>query len=116
MSRARGLVLQNALAKYLARWWPLAESIGSGRPGTDVVNTPGVVWECKTPRRFDPFTWAVQAAGHARESEIPVTVYWPDGVGARRPEMALAIVTMDTMMRLLQDAGYTPDKGDAQSE
>jgi hypothetical protein len=104
MSRNRGLDLQNALARYLAAWWPSAESAGAGRPGSDVLGTPGIVWECKTPRRFDPFVWAKQAAGHARAGELPVCVYWPDGVGERRPELALAIVPLPELVALLADS------------
>jgi hypothetical protein len=101
MSRGRGLVLQNALAAYLRQWWPSAESAGAGRPGTDVLGTPGIVWENKTPRRFEPFAWAKQAAGHARNGELPVCVYWPDGVGGRRPELALAILPLPSLVELL---------------
>jgi len=107
VSRARGLALQNALARYLATWWPSAESAGAGRPGSDVLGTPGIVWENKTPRRFDPYAWAVQAAGHAKRGELPVCVYWPDGVGNRRPELALAIVPLPELVSLLlRPEGY----------
>lgn len=116
MSRARGLVLQNALARYLAAWWPLAESAGAGRPGTDVTNTPGIVWENKTPRRFDPYEWTLQAATHARNGQAAVTVYWPDKVGARRPELAIAMMPMPTLMRLLTEAGYTPEPGKSSND
>lgn len=104
MSRERGLALQNALARYLAAWWPSAESAGAGRQGSDVLGTPGIVWENKTPRRFDPFDWAKQAEGHRRvDGDLAVCVYWPDGVGARRPELALAIVSLPELVALLTD-------------
>ena len=109
MSRSRGLVLQNALARYLTAWWPHAESAGAGRPGTDVLGTPGIVWENKTPRDFDPFTWAKQAAGHARNGELPVCVYWPDRVGERRPELALAIIPLPMLLYLFSQGGWAPD-------
>jgi hypothetical protein len=101
MSRDRGLRLQNALARYLSAWWPSAESAGAGRPGSDVLGTPGIVWENKTPRRFDPYVWAVQAAGHAERGELPVCVYWPDGVGDRRPELALGILPLPQLVALI---------------
>jgi len=101
VSRDRGLELQRALARYLSAWWPSAESTPNGRPGSDVLGTPGIVWENKTPRRFDPFAWTVQAALHSRRGELPVCVYWPDGVGMRRPELALAIVPLPDMVALL---------------
>ena len=112
VSRSRGLVLQNALARYLTAWWPHAESAGAGRPGTDVLGTPGIVWENKTPRRFDPFAWSNQAHLHAKRGEIPVCVYWPDGVGMRRPEFALAIVPLPLLLDVLEEAGIAPKRED----
>jgi hypothetical protein len=103
MSRNRGLDLQNVLARYLAvSGWPSAESAGAGRPGSDVLGTPGIVWENKTPRRFNPYAWAAQAARHVRRGELPVCVYWPDGVGERRPELALAIVPLPEIVKLIR--------------
>lgn len=110
MSIDRGMVLQRALAAYLRTWWPAARPAERGRSEPDVLNTPGVVWENKTPRRFNPFTWAKQAAGYVKAGhpDIPVVVYWPDGVGRQRPELALAITPLPIMMRLLEDAGRIP--------
>lgn len=114
VNRARGNRLQNALAAYLARWWPHAESAGAGRNGTDVIGTPGVVWECKTAtdfkRDFRPAAWTQQAAGHARPGDIPVTVYFPPGIGKENTSIALAIVPLHVLMRLLVDGAYAPEE------
>ena len=104
MSRDRGIRLQNALARYLTAWWPSAESAGSGRPGTDILGTPGIVWECKTAREFRPAEWVRQArshAGHLGWPDLPVTVYWPDGVGEGSPECAMAIMPLPELAELL---------------
>jgi len=109
MSRDRGIRLQNALARYLTAWWPSAESAGSGRPGSDILGTPGVVWECKTAREFRPAEWVRQARGHVRAEPapaLPVTVYWPDGVGEGSPEAAMAILSLPRLACLLDEAGY----------
>ncbi len=119
MSDARGRKLQNALAAYLTAWWPHAESAGAGRQGTDVLGTPGVVWECKTARDwkrdFRPLAWVRQAQEHARPPRgiapvppVPVVVYFPDGIGEANTANTLAIVPVHVLMRLLQEAGYTP--------
>jgi hypothetical protein len=114
VSRDRGIRLQNALARYLTAWWPSAESAGSGRPGSDILGTPGVVWECKTAREFRPAEWVRQARGHARAAEesnvgdLPVTVYWPDGVGEGSPEAVMGILPLPELIELLVAAGYTP--------
>lgn len=108
MSRARGNALQNALARYLANWWPLAESTGAGRQGSDVLGTPGVVWECKTAdnfkRDFRPQAWIKQAQGHG--GNVPVVVYFPRGIGEQNTANALAIVPLHVQVQLLKEAGY----------
>jgi len=110
MSDARGRALQNALAAYLRRWWENAESAGAGRQGSDVLGTPGVVWECKTARNFKadfrPVQWVEQSKQHRRNGELPVTVYFPNGVGVAQTEHALAIVPLHVQMQLLKEAGY----------
>lgn len=120
MSRARGNALQNALARYLARWWEHAESAGAGRNGTDVLGTPGVVWECKTAsefkRDFRPAAWVAQSKTHAGElaavgfdsQQVPVVVYFPPGIGELNTANTLAIMPLHVLMRVLTEAGYTP--------
>jgi hypothetical protein len=124
VSRARGNALQNALARYLARWWEHAESAGAGRNGSDVVGTPGVVWECKTAsdfkRDFRPAAWVRQSAGHrpdgakGRLAAVPVVVYFPPGVGGLSVDHAMAIMPMHVLMQLLEQAEYTPAQREAQ--
>ena len=113
MTRDRGNRLQNALAAYLTRWWEHAESAGAGRNGTDVLGTPGVVWEAKTAvdfkRDFRPAAWAKQSMQHRHiTDDVPVVVYFPPGIGALQTDHALAIVPMHVLMRLLTEAQYTP--------
>jgi hypothetical protein len=126
VTRARGNALQNALARYLSAWWPHAESAGAGRNGSDVLGTPGVVWECKTAvdfkRDFRPAAWVRQSMGfkpnqaHSEalaaslSRDLPIVVYFPPGVGETRTEHAMAIVPLHVMMQVLQEAGYAPAK------
>lgn len=121
MTRARGNRLQNALADYLARWWPAAESAGAGRQGTDVLGTPGVVWECKTAvefkRDFRPAAWVSQSRAHAADTgSVPIVVYFPPGVGAGTTEHALAFVPLHVMMLLLTGAGFAVDPDEDKEE
>lgn len=112
MSRARGLVLQNALARYLTTWFPHAESAGAGRQGSDILGTPGIVWECKTAREFRPLEWCRQAKRHPVTEVpgwgmvVPVTVYWPDGLGEQSAGAAIAMMPLADMVALLTEAGY----------
>jgi hypothetical protein len=110
VSRARGLALQNALARYLAAWWPSAESAGAGRPGSDVLGTPGIVWENKTGAEFRIFEWVKQCKSHAWADQVPVTVYWPRAVGKQTPEAAMAILPLPVLVGLLAAAGYAGER------
>ena len=95
---------QNWLARLCVKaGWEHAESAGSGRNGTDVLNTPGYVWENKTAREFRPVEWTRQAAVHARDGDIPVTVYWPNGVGEESPHKALMILPLTTGLQMLAE-------------
>lgn len=122
MTRARGNRLQNALARYLVPWYPHAESAGAGRNGTDVLGTPGVVWECKTAaefkRDFRPAAWVAQSKMHAAgalEPPVPVVVYFPPGIGEQNTSNTLAIVPMHVLMRLLTEAEYASKPEEAAS-
>jgi len=109
VSRDRGIRLQNALARYLTQWWPHAESAGSGRPGTDILGTPGIVWECKTAGSGNRNIgqWINQAKGHApNPSVISVVVYYPPGVGEMLTSRSVAMLPLADAINLLNMAGY----------
>jgi hypothetical protein len=118
MSRDRGHALQRATAAYLARWWPHCESTPNGRPGRDILGTPGVWWEVKTSLKGtspagvvrQAETGALQAAikERARAVDVAAVVYWPPGVGARRPEEAIVMMSLPELMHLLEAAEYAP--------
>lgn len=112
MSKDRGLDLQNGLARYLQHWWPGARSVGAGRPGTDVEGIPGVAWENKTAARFEPLAFVRQARWHVQNStDVPIVVYWPQGVGEQSADSTLAFTPLAFMVQLLLDAGYGPAAG-----
>jgi len=124
VSRARGLALQNALARYLQAWWPHAESAGTGRNGRDILGTPGVAFENKTSFAGTSPRAALKQAVDNAGGDIPALVYWPPrdknspserGVGARRPHEAIAMLPLPTLMWLLESAGYAPARKDQAS-
>jgi hypothetical protein len=109
VTRDRGHVLQRATAAYLSRWWPNCESTPNGRPGRDILGTPGVWWEVKTSFKGKRMPEVVRdAASAAGERDLPVVVYWPPGVGAGRPGSAIAILPLPSLMELLSAAEYAP--------
>jgi hypothetical protein len=107
MSKDRGVRAQHWLARYLqTQGWPHAEVVGSGRKGSDLLGTPGIVWENKTANTFRPVEWVRQAKAHSWSDQVPVVVYWPNGVGEQTPDAAMGIVPLPVLAGLLAAAGY----------
>ena len=107
MSKARGLDLQNRLAEYLAaNGWPSAQSVGSGRPGADILGTPGLAWENKTADEFRVLEFCRQARANAMALDVPIVAYWPRGSGALSVASIPTILPMVWTVRLLRGAGY----------
>jgi hypothetical protein len=110
VSRDRGVRAPHWITRYLSdHGWPHAEATGSGRRGTDIQGTPGIVWEVKTAREFRPGEWVRQARTHAWADQVPVVVYLPDRVGERTPEAAMCILPLPVLTGLLRAAGYGSD-------
>lgn len=123
MTRARGLALQAAWAEWIRPWFPRARSTPNGVGGTDVQNTPGIFWEVKTIRntadkttagvgaggrnRFNPRAWVASAAARADTGQLPIGVFFPEGIGEKRPELAIGLLRAPDLMKLLERAGYT---------
>jgi hypothetical protein len=110
---ARGAETQRTVAGYLAaHGWPYATDAGSGRQGTDVLNTPGLVWEVKARRNFDLPASLRQASRHG--PGLPLVVVRPDGFGPTMITSWGLILPFGRGIELLHDAGYgDPVKGDA---
>lgn len=107
MSKGRGLDLQNKLAAYLANaGWPAAQSVGAGRPGVDILGTPGVAWENKTADEFRILEFVAQARANAGELDVPIVAYWPRGSGAMSVAHIPTIIPMLWTVRLLRSSGY----------
>ena len=108
MSVDKGKRVPKLHAAYLQTWWPLAEANPNGRNGRDILGTPGVWFEDKTPQAFRPAAFIAQAAkGAATADEVPVVTYWPKGVWADI-DKTIAMMPTPWLMRLLQEAKYTP--------
>jgi hypothetical protein len=119
MSRDRGNRAAAWVATYLTRWWPHAEKTPNGRPGADVLGTPGVAWEVKTSATWRN-EWLGQVAGYTahtcqddhegpcRGFLLPVLVYLPPGMGEKSVAHAQAVMPLHVLMQVLTEAGYAP--------
>ena len=111
MSRGKGNAAPAWVAAYLQPWYPGCEKTPNGRPGRDILGTPGVAVEVKTSAEWRPHAWVKQAARYALPGELALLVYLPPGCGERAVGDAMAIVPVAAIMPLLVAAGYAPEPG-----
>jgi hypothetical protein len=107
VSRSKGNRAPGWLAAYLLPWFPTAEPVPNGRPGRDVLGTPGIAFEVKTTAKWSHKALA-QAARYAAAGELAVVVYYPPGCGEGHTGDALAILPVRELMPLAVAAGYAP--------
>ena len=110
MTRARGHALQHATASvFAAAGWVHAESTPNGRPGRDILGIPGIYVEIKTSFAGTSPGAVVQDTACKAGGDLPLIWYWPPGVGARRPDLAVVMMPPAAALRLLREAGYGPE-------
>lgn len=103
--KRRGAETQRIVAEALRRdGWPFAEATGAGLQGVDITGTPGLAFEVKARRDFDPKAAMRQAIAHA--SGVPIVVVRPDGMGPTTVDDWPAILPFHVLRRLLRMAGY----------
>lgn len=91
------------VAKYLAeKIYPHATDAGSGRQGSDILNTPGTSWEVKARRELRPLEWMRQA--RQSDDEFPIVVFRPDGAGPTSIDKWPCIITLEDLVNLLEEA------------
>lgn len=112
MSRDKGNRAAGWVADFVRPWWPHAEKTPNGRPGPDLLGTPPVRFEVKTPAQWRPGAWMRQAARYAADGELAVLLYVPPGLGQARVGDAMAIMPLKSLMPVLAAAGYAPPPGD----
>jgi hypothetical protein len=100
----RGMRTQKIVADYMRQWFPFADSAGSGRNGTDVLNVPFDV-EVKARAGFQPKQVMDQLK--SRESgKLGFAVLRLNGQGETVDDYC-CIIRMDDLMGILIQAGYT---------
>lgn len=103
--KGRARETERLVAEFLHPVFPYAERVPASLPGRDVLHTPGVTIEVKARRDLNLPAWLKQAGARATEEEIPVLVIRPDGFGEARIGEWAAVVTLETLLRLLAERG-----------
>jgi hypothetical protein len=92
-----------------------AETCGAGRPGVDILNTPGLAVEVKATKAVDMPDWLRQATRNARAglpdgtpADLPLVVYRPQGYGPATVGDWPVIMRLEDAEALLRAGGYFP--------
>ncbi len=104
--KQRGRETERIVAEYLRWWWPYAEPVGAGRPGSDVTGVVGVDIEVKARRELDLTGTIRQQSARLRENTLPLAVIRPDGFGPARVAEWPVVMPLSVAVRLLKEAGY----------
>lgn len=104
--KARGMRSQLVVSRWFQEnGFPNAESTGSGRGGVDILGLVGLAVEVKARTGFDPLAWLRQAHEYA-DLGHPVVVFRPNGMGETSVGQWGALVRLETLTRLVREAGY----------
>ena len=102
--KRRGAETQRTVAAYfVANGWPYATDAGAGRPGSDILGTPGLAIEVKARRDFSPLAWLRQAT---TGQGVPLCVHRPDGMGPASVADWPVTMRLSDAVALLRAAGY----------
>ena len=113
MSRAKqkGTSAETALVRFLQKnGWPLAErrALASANDLGDVVGTIGLCWEVKNHKTYKIPAWLDETKVETENSrsDLGILVVKPNGIGLNSVDKWWAIMDVESMTRLLRDAGY----------
>ena len=105
----RGYASQRIVAEeFRKERWIHAEPTGAGRQGTDILGVIGIDIEVKARRGLDLTGALNQQTDRIAPGILPVTIIRPDGYGPARIRDWPACMKLDTLFRLLDEAGYRP--------
>lgn len=122
----RGYRTQKVFAEYVRKVFPFAEPTGAGRQGRDILSTPGVWFELKARTGFNPLAALKQvekeATAEAEETwveldipgplepniDLPIAVLRMNGQGEANIGEWVTCMRVDTLLKLLEEAGYGP--------
>ena len=103
-AKRRGAATQRAVATYLkAHGWPYAEDVGAGRPGVDILGTPGLSIEVKARADFSPLAWLREAA---ERPGVPMVVHRHRGMADASVDQWPVTLRLADLVVLLRQAGY----------
>lgn len=101
--KSRGMATQAMIAADLRECgiYPFATDAGAGRPGPDILSTPGVSIEVKARADFNPVAALRQATKNSTDEETSIVVMRFNGQGPAQIDKWAAFTTWDEMKKLI---------------
>ena len=107
--RAKGTAFETLIVRYLNdHGFPHAERRalhGTADLG-DITGTPGIIWECKNHKQLRLSEWMTQTETEKQNADAEIGVLVAKRSGRGTADDQYAIVTLETMVRLLKAAGW----------
>lgn len=102
--KVRGMQTQAIIAADLReeKIYPFATDAGAGRPGKDILNSPGTSIEVKGRKDFNPVAALRQATKNAGEGETPIVVMRMNGQGPAHVNEWVAFTTWKEMKEFIK--------------
>jgi hypothetical protein len=113
MARRKGTAWETNVVGYLREHGaPHAErrALNGSKDRGDVAGIPGVVIEAKSAVRVELAAWLDEAEQERANDGAEVGVVWVKRRGRGSPGAGFAVMSGDTLVRLLTAAGYIPEQ------
>jgi len=106
-SKQKGTMAETAVAEYLKKTWPAVErrTLGGSNDKGDIAGVPNCVVEVKNQRTYKIGEWLKETETERRNAgtDYGILVVKPVGIGVSRTQDWWAIVSLDTITKLLRE-------------
>lgn len=112
-SKRKGTAWESAVVDYLrTHGAPHAErrALNGTKDRGDIAGVPGVVIEAKSAARVELAAWLDEAEQERDNDKANIGVVWFKRRGRTNPGAAFVLMSGDTLVQLLTDAGYIKEE------
>lgn len=106
-SKQKGTLAETAVADYLRQTFPTVErrALSGINDKGDISNVPGCVVEVKNQRTYKIKEWMreTEIERQNAEADLGVLVIKPNGVGVSKVSQWWAVVSLETITRLVEE-------------
>jgi Holliday junction resolvase len=112
-NKSKGTAFETLIVNYLKQnGFPYAErrALAGVNDMGDITGTPGLVWECKNHKTLAMSEWLEEAEIERINANAKYGFVVAKRRGYGKPEQQYVVITLDTLVFLLQESGYSADE------